>query len=119
MDFPAGTPNPPGYFTIAIAAHNPSSHPVVTDLPLYSATGPSRRGFDYLISGSFGEAETGIVALDASSWTFSPGETKQQLFDFSVGPPDHAAGVYAPGSYTVRGAYGAHWSADTPFVLAP
>jgi hypothetical protein len=87
-------------------------------LPLYSLDG-SLDAFSFDIIGAPGGQQNGVIAVDPSSWTFAAGETKRQLFDFVVGPFDSALGQFPPGSYTMRGAYGKHWSADAMLTLPP
>jgi hypothetical protein len=60
----------------------------------------------------------GEVVLDASSVTFAPGETKRQLFDFSIGN-DLPSRQLPPGAYTVVGAYGSHRTNATSVTVGP
>lgn len=119
VQFPTDVPNPAGYFTIAVSVRNPASHSVVAVLAQRAAAGNGRLGFEYRINGTFGGFQAGVVALDPSTWTFAAGETKRQLFDFVIGIDDPGDGEYSPGSYTVRGSYGGHWSLDTPLQIPP
>lgn len=101
-----------GVVTIAIRVHNPAAHPVIVTLPPVGSAG-ERLGFGYQVWSSAGGVQSGVSLLDASSWTFAAGETKQQLFDFG-NDGSFSAHDLPPGEYTVRGAYGGNWSAYVP-----
>lgn len=119
VHFPADVPNPAGYFTIAVSVRNPASHAVVAMLSRRAQNAKGIQSFGYLIGGTFGGFQSGVNAFDPSTWTFAAGETKRQLFDFVVGALDPDNGEYAPGSYTMSGSYGNHWSAATSIQLPP
>ena len=99
--------SPDDVITLAVRAHNPATHPVIVTMPPLGSSG-YRLGYEYDIRGPSGGIQTGLNVLDPSSWTFAPGETKQQLFDFANAPFD--AGAIPPGTYQIRGSYGGHWS---------
>jgi hypothetical protein len=93
--------------TLAVRAHNPTAHPVIVTMPPLGTRG-ERSGYDYEVWGTSGGLQSGYNVLDPSSWTFAPGETKQQLFDFVNA--DFGVAALPPGTYQIRGAYGGHWS---------
>ena len=102
-------------FSVTVAVRNPSSHPVVVTFPL-TAGSPLADGFLYELGGPFAGTTGGVVLQDASRWTFAPGETKWQVFDFSsralLGEDRFPAG-----EYRVRGAYGGKWSGYAAFPM--
>jgi hypothetical protein len=53
-------------------------------------------------------------AWDYSRLTFSPGEIKQQIFDFSIDPTPQQGGLVA-GTYSVQGSFAGH--AAAPLIL--
>jgi hypothetical protein len=60
----------------------------------------------------------GELAHDPAVASFTAGETKRQVFDFTVGN-DLAANSLAPGTYTVRSGFGGRWVSQAPFVIVP
>jgi hypothetical protein len=112
----AGVPNPPAYFTIAVTARNPTSHLVIVSLPAGTQSG-LLAGFGLTVSGATGGLGNEDLAVDPSSWTFAPGETKRRLFDYVVGPANPGDGVFPPGPTIARGQYGRSYGPIISFVL--
>ena len=98
-----------GFFIVSVTARNPRPSPVIVRLPSQSI-------FSYDVRGPSGGIEGGVVVFDTSQVVFGPYETKRQLFDFVVGN-DLAHLRIPPGSYTVRGSFGRHYSAALTSIL--
>jgi hypothetical protein len=106
-----------GFFTITVMARNSSAH--------WATVAPSLAGDDTTRTFSFdvrnvtsGGITESDVALDPSERIFAPGETKKQVFDFSIGDSPFGQQLL-PGNYTVRGGFSDYWSADSTFVIGP
>jgi hypothetical protein len=106
-----------GYFMATVTAHNASSHAVVlapnvasNPLPsytfgfLFGAEGPNRGFIDN--------------AWDSEVTSFAAGETKREIFDFVVGDQP-GAWQLSPGTYQLRGNFGANVTAPITFTVAP
>jgi hypothetical protein len=104
-----------GFFSVTISARNTAPRPVVARL---GSTNVRARSFQFDVRGLAGSMTASRIVLDASSVTFAPGETKRQVFDFSIGNP-LAPRWLPPGTYTVLGAYGSHWTAPTSVTVGP
>jgi hypothetical protein len=71
-----------GFFTVTVNARNPNATPGVAKL------GPTNVGaaaFRYDVRGPTGATTGATGVIDASTVTFKPGETKRQVYDFSIG----------------------------------
>ncbi len=104
-----------GYFTLTVNVRNPATKPVVAKL---GSTNVLTRSFQYDVRGAVGGLASSELVLDASSITFGPGETKRQVFDFSIGSVLPSRQL-PPGVYTMMGAYGAHWSGTASVAVGP
>ena len=93
-----------GFFTLTVSVHNPIAHDVIAKL---GATNARAVSFLYDVRGGAGGVIGSEIVLDPSAVTFGPGETKRQVFDFSIGN-DISAGRLPPGTYTVVGGYGSN-----------
>ena len=56
------------------------------------------------------------IVLDASSVTFAAGETKRQVFDFTIGSTLAQRRV-PPGTYMLRGGYGVQFTPSMPLTI--
>ena len=104
-----------GYFTVTVSVHNPLNHDVIAKL------GPSNARavtFLYDVRGPTGGVIGSEIVLDPSAVTFGPGETKRQIFDFSIGN-DISAGRLPPGIYDVVGGYGSNRTPSTSVTVGP
>lgn len=104
-----------GFFTVTVSVHNPLAHDVVARL---GATNARAVSFLYDVRGPAGGVIGSEIVLDPSAVTFGPGETKRQVFDFSIGN-DISAGRLPPGDYTVVGGYGSNRTPPTSVVVGP
>lgn len=103
-----------GYFTITVTAHNPTDHGIVVTLPTSPRAGTST-SFSYNIAGAGGVDD---YPTDSGDTVFAAGETKRDVFDLYVKGASVDGGL-APGTYTVRGAYGQRWTPARIFAVAP
>jgi hypothetical protein len=104
-----------GFFTLTVAVRNTAPHPVVARL---GPTNSLPRSFQFDLRGPSGALGGSEIVLDPSAVRFGPGETKRQLFDFSIGG-GVAGRQLTPGTYTVLGAYGTHWSGPATLAVGP
>jgi hypothetical protein len=104
-----------GFFTVTVAARNPATSPGIARL---GATNARAISFRYDVRGTAGGVTGGVEVLDASAVTFSAGETKRQVFDFSIGN-DVPNGRLPAGAYTIRGAYGNNFTAPVNVTVGP
>lgn len=116
-----------GFFTYTVFTHNPANYPVVVTLPIQpGAAYPI--AYPYTIRGAGGYSGA-LFALDQSRTYFRPGETKQQVFDFGIGPTGAVpfsrvfgrglSGIALPGGdYTFQGAFGDHAAPDITVTLS-
>ncbi|MEP6618582.1 MAG: hypothetical protein ABJE47_04690 [bacterium] len=105
-----------GVFTVTVAARNKAQYPVVVAIPHRSDAHATSFAFD--LRGPTGGWSSGAFVFDPSGQAFAAGETKRYLFDFVMGN-DMALRRPPPGLYSVRGAYGQHWSQYVDFALEP
>jgi hypothetical protein len=118
------TPDPPsearygGYFVMTVTARNPHDHPLVITLPPPTDAGPSV-SFEYRIEHPGGYTESNERAWDDGVTRFAPGETKRHVFDFHAVGADESTlgGGLRPGTYDLRGAYGARWAPAVTVTL--
>ena len=99
-----------GFFTVTVLASNATGRPVVVALPGRSATDVGW-SFTYHLQSSAGGVSGGEGALDPAILSFAIGETKRYVFDFRIQSPTW--GGLTPATYSVGGAFGAHWAYDT------
>jgi hypothetical protein len=104
-----------GFFTVTVSVHNPLNQPVIAKLGASNARAVS---FLYDVRGAVGGVIGSEIVLDPSAVTFAPGETKRQVFDFSIGT-DIPAGRLPPGVYDVVGGYGANRTPSTSVTVGP
>jgi hypothetical protein len=106
-----------GYFMVIVTARNSSNHAVVLQSPpAPNPLPPYTFGYVFGIAGpNLGFQDN---AWDSEAASFSAGETKQEIFDFTIG---HGASVRAidPGTYQLRGAFEKHVTAPLTFVASP
>ena len=100
-----------GFFTLTVTARNTTTRPVVARL---GAADLFARSFQFDLRGATGRLLGTAIVFDPSTVRFGAGETKRQVFDFSIGDALSSRRL-PPGTYTVQGAYGGHWT-DTTFV---
>lgn len=104
-----------GFFTVTVSVHNPLAQNVIAKL---GATNARAVSFLYDVRGPTGGVIGSEIVLDPSAVTFAPGETKRQVFDFSIGN-DVSAGRLPPGAYTVVGGYGSNRTPPTSVNVGP
>ena len=116
-----------GFFTYTVYTHNAANYPIVVTLPVQpGAEFPI--AYPYTIRGA-GAYSGAFLALDQSRTYFRPGETKQQVFDFGIGPAGAVpfsrvfgrglSGIALPGgTYTFQGAFGDHRAPDITVTLS-
>ena len=106
-----------GHFAVTVLVKNPAKDSVVVTLPGVEE-GVRTPSFRYELSdGSEGVAYS-LPAPDSGMMVFGPGETRRAVFDFKISTSFRGMRVLPPGSYSVRGGFGAAWSAPRSFVLA-
>jgi hypothetical protein len=109
-----------GFFSMTVMVRNRSAH-WATVPSYYSSIFPeydSTRTFEVDVRGPAGGISDWELRFDPSEWIFAPGETKRQVFDFTIGN-DLIAHKLPPGNYTVRGGYSDYWSTHSTFVIGP
>lgn len=104
-----------GYFTVTVSVRNPLSRDVIAKLGASNARAVT---FLYDVRGPSGGVIGSEIVLDPSAVTFGPGETKRQVFDFSIGN-DIPAGRLPPGAYDVVGGYGSNRTPSTSVSVGP
>jgi hypothetical protein len=104
-----------GFFTITVSVRNPNATPGVARL---GATNVGAAAFRYDVRSPNGGTTAATAVLDASTVTFKPGETKRQVFDFSIGNSYPQRRLPA-GVYTVSGAYGSHFTVPVTVTVGP
>lgn len=102
-------------FSVTVTVRNPLAQPVVVQMPL-TAGSPLAEGFLYDLNGPSGAITGGVALGDVSRWSFAPGETKRQLFDFAS-RTRFGTDWFVPGPYELRGSYGGIWSQATTYVV--
>jgi hypothetical protein len=104
-----------GNFMMVVTARNPSSSPVIVQLPPAGDAGPPV-SFSYDIKGS-GRGNSYAMRAEVPEVTwFAPLEEKRFIFDFHIGPGDLRYDQQ-PGTYQFRGAYGGVWASNAPTVV--
>lgn len=105
-----------GFFTVTITARNPANYPVTVSL---SRFGPSASVSYYATLGGIGGGPADdTYALDPSVTTFAAGETKRQVFDFTIAGTSSWPAL-AAGTYTVQGMFGGHWAQSLLVAIGP
>jgi len=85
-----------GLATFTISVHNPFTHGVIVSLP--PGTGSVPVSYGYAMRESAGGGVTsGDFAFDSGITYFAAGETKRDVIDFFVIPPDFPSYVGPPG----------------------
>jgi hypothetical protein len=102
-----------GHFSVIVSATNPAPNPVVVALD----GGLTPRTFLYEVRGP-AAVQGGTLAWSEASLRFGPGETKRQVFDFSIGNAPFERKI-PPGAYTVRGAFGIRNSPTVGVQVGP
>lgn len=97
-----------GFFMITVTARNRFAVPVVVTLPINTR----QRTFWFDIRGPEGGLSDGPFSVGPSSITFLAGETKRQIFDFSIGHELQQRRM-TPGAYVIRGGFS---SKSTPSI---
>jgi hypothetical protein len=117
-----------GLATFTVSVHNPFAHAVVVSLP--SGTGSVPVSYGYAMRESAGGGVTsGDFAFDTGITYFAAGETKRDVIDFFVIPPDFpsyvgppglgASGIaLPPGTYSFQGDFGGKAAAVLTIVLS-
>jgi hypothetical protein len=124
-----------GLFTFTVTVRNPFAYPVVAVLPPRRLGGPAI-SYPYDIRAiDGGGSGGGDLALDSAITYFAAGETKRDVFDFTVAPIGFVPNGFSswpgfpgmgidgiafnPGTYRFRGGYGDHMASDLNVVLNP
>ena len=103
-----------GFFMMTIHARNPSSHPVVVQLPPSGDDGPPV-SFSYNLTGYEGGVWFDMRADTPEVTRFAAGETKDFVFDFHNKPGQFRYEL-SPGTWLFKGAYGHVWATASPVV---
>jgi hypothetical protein len=104
-----------GNFMMVVTARNPSSSPVIVQLPASGDAGPPV-SFSYDIEGaSKGFSYDMRAEVPEVTW-FAPFEEKQFIFDYHIGTGDSRY-EKPPGTYQFNGGYGGVWAPNAPTVV--
>jgi hypothetical protein len=106
-----------GHFAVTVSVRNPARDSVVVTLPGFEE-GVRTPSFRYELSDGTEGVSYSLPAPDSGLMVFGPGETRRAVFDFKISSSFKGMRVLPPGSYSVRGGFGAQWSAPRSFVLA-
>jgi hypothetical protein len=117
-----------GLATFTISVHNPFSHAVVVSLPSGSGSVPFSYGYA-MRDGSGAGMSSGDLALDIGVTYFAAGETKRDVIDFYVIPPEFPSYQGGPGlgespialplgTYSFQGDYGGKAAPNLTVVLS-
>ena len=117
-----------GLATFTITVHNPFTHGVIVSLPSGSGSVPVSYGYAMHESGG-GGVTSGDFAFDPGVTYFAAGETKRDVIDFFVIPPDFpsyvgppglgASGIaLPPGTYSFQGDFGGKAAPAVTVVLS-
>jgi hypothetical protein len=117
-----------GLATFTISVHNPFSHPVVVSLPSGAGSVPFSYGYA-MRDGSGAGMSNGDLALDVGVTYFAAGETKRDVIDFYVIPPEFPSYQGGPGlgenpialpvgTYSFQGDYGGKAAPNLSVVLS-
>ena len=104
-----------GNFMMVVTARNPSSSPVIVQLPPSGDAGPPVSFSDDLVSPSRGQSYDMRAEVPEDTW-FAPSEEKRFIFDFHLGTGDSRYEA-PPGTYRFNGAYGGVWAPNPPTVV--
>jgi hypothetical protein len=85
-----------GLATFTISVHNPFTHGVIVSLPTTGGSVPVSYGYTMRESAG-GGVTSGVPAYDTGVAYFAAGETKREMIDFFVIPPDFPSYVGPPG----------------------
>jgi hypothetical protein len=103
-----------GHFSAIVSVRNPQPRSVVARL---GTTNVQAWSFQFELVGDGGAGILGNeIVMDPSSVTFAAGETKRQVFDFSIGASPAQRRV-PPGTYTLRGGYGVQFTVPTTLII--
>lgn len=119
FDIAPGTPSASkddGWFTLTVEAKNGRSTPVVIELP--QAVAGSSRGFAFDLVGPLVAYRRSVRVIDDGVTYFPPGASKRYVFDFQLAGQDNPAGL-VPGTYSIRAAFGDHWSGWGTITVGP
>lgn len=106
-----------GFFAVIVSVRNPSTSPVVVQLPPQPiGGGATTYAFD--VTGQSTVLSGFEFALDPSVSSFAVEETKRHVFDFQIGK-DVGSRSLPPGTYTLRAGYGGHLVGAAPLVILP
>jgi hypothetical protein len=117
-----------GLATFTISVHNPFTHGVIVSLP--GGTGSVPVSYGYAMRENAGGGVTsGDFAFDSGITYFAAGETKRDVIDFFVIPPDFpsyvgppglgASGIALPaGTYSFQGNFGGKTAPVLTVVLS-
>ena len=117
-----------GLATFTISVHNPFTHPVIVTLPGRSGGVPVSYGYSMQESSGGGRTSEDL-AYDVGVTYFAAGETKRDVIDFFVIPPDFPSyqggpglggnGIALPvGTYSFQGNYGGKAATDLTVILS-
>jgi hypothetical protein len=106
-----------GHFAVTVSVRNPGADSVVVGLPGLEE-GARTPSFRYELSNGTEGITYSLPAPDSGLMVFGPGETRRAVFDFRISSAFEGIRVLPPGTYSVRGGFGAVWSAPRSFVLA-
>lgn len=117
-----------GLATFTITVHNPFTHGVIVSLPSGSGSVPVSYGYSMRESGG-GGVTSGVPAYDTGVTYFAAGETRREVIDFFVIPPDFpsyvgppglgATGIaLPPGTYSFEGDFGGKAAPGLTVVLS-
>ena len=102
-----------GWFRMVITARNPTTGPVLVQLPPSEDAGPSL-SFSYDISEGAGSGYRYDMRADVPEVSrFAPSETKRFIFDLQISAGQTRYDI-CPGRYTFKGAYGGVWAPTPP-----
>jgi hypothetical protein len=117
-----------GLATFTISVHNPFTHAVIVSLPSGGGNVPVSYGYAMRESAG-GGVTSGDFAFDTGITYFAAGETKHDVIDFFVIPPDFpsyvgppglgASGILlGPGTYSFQGDFGGKTAPPMTVVLS-
>jgi hypothetical protein len=104
-----------GNFMIVVTARNPSTFPLIVQLPPSGDAGPSV-SFSYDIVGSPISSSYDMRAEVPEVTRFAPLEAKRFIFDFHIGQGETRY-YEPPGTFQFKGAYGGVWAPNAPTVV--
>ena len=104
------------YLTLIVSARNPTMDSVIVSLP--PTKGQPRSSFGVEVNSDSVAIRQGVRGWDSGTVIFGPGQTRRAVFDFRVSSTLGGSRALAPGTYSVRGAFGAQWSARRSVTVA-